>query len=63
MKFNVNVFILLLIWIYKKIIYKQHAYVKITFILGDFNVKMYKNNKYIVHDNKTVCTKFSSVGA
>ena len=34
--------------------------VKETYILGDFNINMYENNKYIVHENNTVCTKFTS---
>ena len=30
---------------------------KETYILGDFNMNMYENNKYIVHENNTVGTK------
>ena len=33
---------------------------KETYNLGDFNINMYENNKYIVHENNTVCTKFAS---
>ena len=33
---------------------------KETYILGDFNTNMYENNKYIVHENNSVCTKFTS---
>ena len=33
---------------------------KETYILGDFNINMYENNKYIVHENNTVCKKFTS---
>ena len=36
---------------------------KETYILGDFNINMYENNKYIFHENNTVCTKFASVDA
>ena len=35
---------------------------KETYILRDFNINMYEN-KYIVHENNTVCTKFSSTNA
>ena len=33
---------------------------KETHILGDFNINMYENNKYIVHENDRVCTNFAS---
>ena len=33
---------------------------KEIYILGDFNMNMYENNKCIVHENNTVCTKFAS---
>ena len=33
------------------------------YILGDFNINMFENNKYIVHENNTVCTKFASADA
>ena len=33
--------------------------VKETYILGDFNINIYESNKYIVHENNTVCTKFA----
>ena len=36
---------------------------KETYILGDFNINMYENNKYIVHENNTVCRKFASADA
>ena len=36
---------------------------KETYILGDFNINKYQNNKYIVHENNTVCTKFTSADA
>ena len=36
---------------------------KETYILGDFNINMYENNKYIVHENNKVCTKFASADA
>ena len=36
---------------------------KETYILGDFNINKYQNNKYIVHENNTVCTKFASADA
>ena len=32
--------------------------VKESYILGDFNINIYESNKYIVHENNTVCTKF-----
>ena len=32
-------------------------------VLDDFEIKMYENNKYIVHENNTVCTKFASTDA
>ena len=37
--------------------------VKETYILGDFKINMYGNNKYIVYGNNTVCTKFSFADA
>ena len=47
-----------------------HAYypyndadVKETYILGDFNINMCENNKYIVHENNTVSTKLTSADA
>ena len=48
-----------------------HAYypsidtdVKETYILGDFNINMYENNKYIVYEKKNkVCTKFAYADA
>ena len=48
-----------------------HAYypsidtdVKETYILGDFNINMYENNKCIVLEKKnTVCTKFAYADA
>ena len=33
---------------------------KVLYILGDFNINMYWNNKYIIHDNNTVSSKFLS---
>ena len=36
---------------------------KETYILGDFNINMYESNKYIVHENNTVRTKFVSAAA
>ena len=33
---------------------------KETYILGDFNINKYQNNKYIVHEKNTVCTKCAS---
>ena len=36
---------------------------KETYILGDFNINKYQNNKYIVHENNTVCTKFTFADA
>ena len=36
---------------------------KETYILADFNINMHENKKYIVHENKTVCTKFASADA
>ena len=36
---------------------------KETYSLGDFNINKYQNNKYIVHQNNTVCTKFASADA
>ena len=32
-------------------------------ILGDLNINMYENNRYIVHENNTVCIKFASADA
>ena len=32
-------------------------------IIGDFNINMYENNEYIVHENNTVCTTFASADA
>ena len=38
--------------------------VKETYILGDFNINIYENNKYIiVHESNTFCTKFGSADA
>ena len=37
--------------------------VKETYIPGDFNINIYENDKYIVHENNTVCTKFASTDA
>ena len=34
-----------------------------TYILSDFNINIYEINKYIVHENDTVCTKFASADA
>ena len=36
---------------------------KETYILDDFDINMYENNKYIVHENNTVCEKFASADA
>ena len=36
---------------------------KETYILGDFTINMYESNKYIVHENNTVRTKFVSAAA
>ena len=36
---------------------------KETYILGDFNMNLYESNKYIVHENNTVGTKFASADA
>ena len=32
-------------------------------IIGDFNINIYENNEYIVHENNTVCTTFASADA
>ena len=31
---------------------------KEIYILGDFNINMYHNNRYIVHDDNTISSKF-----
>ena len=31
--------------------------VKETYVLGDFNINMYENKKYVVHENNKVCSK------
>ena len=31
---------------------------KEIYILSDFNINMYHNNRYIVHDNNTISSKF-----
>ena len=36
---------------------------KETYILGDLNINMYENNRYIVNENNTVCIKFASADA
>ena len=36
---------------------------KETYSLGDFNINVHENNKYIVHENNTVCTKHESAEA
>ena len=33
---------------------------KEIYILGDFNITMYHNNRYIVHDDNTISSKFLS---
>ena len=35
---------------------------KEIYILGDFNITMYHNNRYIVHDDNTISSKFLSHG-
>ena len=32
---------------------------KEIYILGDFNINMYHNNRYIVHDDNTISSKLS----
>ena len=32
-------------------------------ILDDFNINTYENNRYIVHENNIICTKFASADA
>ena len=39
------------------------THAKETYILGDFTINMYGNNKYIVLENNTDCTKFASADA
>ena len=36
---------------------------KEIYVLGDFDVNIHENDKYIVHENKTVCKKFTSADA
>ena len=36
---------------------------KETYILGDFDINIHENNKYIVHENSTVCSKLASADA
>ena len=40
--------------------YRLCTNAKERYILGVFNINMYQNSKYIVHKNKTICTKFTS---
>ena len=39
---------------------KVHIDKKEIYILGDFNVNMYYNNRYIVCDDSTISSKFLS---
>ena len=39
------------------------THAKETYILGDFNLNMYGNNKYIVLENDADCAKFASADA
>ena len=36
---------------------------KYIYILDDFNINIYESNKYLVHENDTVYTKFSFADA
>ena len=36
---------------------------KETYILGNFDINIYENNKYKVHENDILCTKFASATA
>ena len=39
---------------------KQDTNTKESYILGDFNINIYQNNKYIVHNDNTISSKFRS---